>query len=98
MTSIVNSSSCMISISSMISFGSFDPIMIEFSPLIPRAITHQNVQSTVGDIVPSDESDDEGWILVTHKRGRKKNVSNSKSVSKRVRMVEVISQTPKVVN
>ena len=29
-----------------------------------RAITHQNVQSTVGDIIPSDESDDEGWSLL----------------------------------
>ena len=46
----------------------------------------------------SDESDDEGWILITHKRGRKKNISNSKSVPKRVRMVEVISQTPKAAN
>ena len=67
MTSITNSSPCMTSTSSMISFGLFDSIIIEFSPFMPRAITHQNVQSTVGDIVPSDESDDEGWILVTHK-------------------------------
>ena len=91
MTGIINSSPCMTSTSSMICFGSFDPIIIKFSTFMPRAITHQNIQSIV-------ESDDEGWILITQKRSRKKNISNSKSILKRVRMVKELSHAPRMAN
>ena len=84
------------SISSMISFGSFDPITIKFSSSMQRVMMHQNIsqsniQPNIRGIVLGDEPDDEGWILITHRRGQKKNVSNSKPVQKRVRMIKTLS-------
>ena len=62
-----------------ISFGSFEPI--EFGVILPTSFTTSSSQTPYITLTPqvdnlkpdsSENYDDEGWILVMHRRGRKK--------------------------
>ena len=79
-----------------ISFGSLEPIIIEVSPYheVANLQAQPITQHLSGGIIPKEESDGEGWILVTHRRSQKKVTPKSKSTPKRIKITRKPSRIP----
>jgi hypothetical protein len=84
-----------------ISFGSFEPI--EFGVILPTSFTASSSQTSYITLAPqvdnlkpdsSKNYDDEGWTLVTHRRGRKKHMQMTKPTRMRISTARKLIDEP----
>jgi hypothetical protein len=85
----------------IISFGSFEPIRLDaifpmsfaasssLTPCITLALQVDNLK-----LDSSENYDDEGWTLVTHRRGRRKHMQMTKPTRIRISMVRKLIDEP----
>ena len=86
---------------STISFGSFEPIRID--AIFPMSFTASSSQTPCITLAPqvdnlkpksSENYDDEGWNLVTRRRGRRKHMQMTKPTRIRISMVRKLIDEP----
>ena len=85
----------------IISFGSFEPI--EFGVILPTSFTASSSQTSYITLAPqvdnlkpdsSKNYDDEGWTLVTHRRGRKKHMQMTNPTRMRISTARKLIDEP----